>query len=63
MITVNMPDGKVKETKKRRVADIMKELGLNENAVLVSMGDTLLTPDLSIEDGSEINIISVVSGG
>ncbi|MGD9809614.1 MAG: MoaD/ThiS family protein [Deferribacterales bacterium] len=63
MIKVTMPDGKVKECKPRRIANILKELHLNENAVLVAMGDELLTPDLTIDDGSEIRIISVVSGG
>ncbi|ADD68432.1 thiamineS protein [Denitrovibrio acetiphilus DSM 12809] len=63
MIIVNMPDGKVKECKRRRVKDILKELGLNENAVLVAKGDELLTPDITIDDGDEIRIISVVSGG
>lgn len=63
MIIVNMPDGKVKECRRKRVKDILAELGLNENAVLVAQGEELLTHDLSVEDGSEIRIISVVSGG
>lgn len=63
MIKVTLPDGKTAECRKRRIKDILKELGLNENAVLVAMGGELLTPDLSIPDESEIKIISVVSGG
>ncbi|PLX71450.1 MAG: thiamine biosynthesis protein ThiS [Denitrovibrio sp.] len=63
MIIVNMPDGKQIETKKRRIKDILKELHLNENAVLVARGEDLLTPDISLEKEDEITIISVVSGG
>lgn len=63
MISVTMPDGKVVETKKRRVKDILKELRFNENSALVAMGDDLVTPDLSLDDGAEIRIIPVVSGG
>lgn len=63
MIKVTLPSGRVKEVKVRRIGNILKELNLNENSVLVARGDELLTPDLTIEDGSEIRIISVVSGG
>jgi len=63
MVIINMPDGKVKECKQRRIKNILDELGLNENAVLVAKGDDLLTPDITVNDGDEIRIISVVSGG
>lgn len=63
MVIVNMPDGKQIECAKKRVKDILKEINLNENSVLVSKDDNLLTPDISLNDGDEITIISVVSGG
>lgn len=63
MINVTMPDGKVRECKRHRVKDILKELGLNENSVLVAKEDLLLTPDIQLEKGDQIKIISVVSGG
>lgn len=63
MVIVNMPDGKVKECKRRVVKDILKELHLNENEVLVAKGEELLTPDIVLRHGEEIRIITVVSGG
>lgn len=63
MIKVNLPDGSQAECENKRVKEILKELHLNENSVLVSKGDSLLTPDISVNDGDEITVISVVSGG
>jgi len=63
MITVTLHNGKIVECKKHKIKDILKELGLNENEVLVSCGDELLTPDICLKNGDEIKIISVVSGG
>jgi len=63
MVKVNMPDGKVRECHRVRVKEILRELGLNENEVLVSMDGELLTPDVVVGKGGEITIISVVSGG
>jgi len=63
MVIVHMPDGKIKECKRRVVKDILKELHLNENEVLVAKGEELLTPDIVLRHEDEIRIITVVSGG
>ena len=63
MINVEMPDGTVVQASNNRVKDILKELGQNENAVLVVFEDNLATPDIILKAGSSIRLISVVSGG
>lgn len=63
MISVTLPDGRTVETKKRRVHDILRDVGFNENSALVEMDGMLITPDISLEPDAKIRIISVVSGG
>jgi sulfur carrier protein len=46
-----------------RVLDLMRELGLNRESVLVIRGDALVTGDARLDDGDEVEIRPVISGG
>jgi sulfur carrier protein len=46
-----------------RVKDLVKRLGLNRESVLVIVGDSLVTGDATLQDGDEIEIRPVISGG
>lgn len=46
-----------------RVVDLMRELGLNRESVLVIRGDALVTGDARLDDGDEVEIRPVISGG
>lgn len=48
---------------RRRVGDLLRELGLNPEAVLVIRGDTLLTRDALVSEDDIIEIRPVISGG
>ncbi|MCD8553036.1 MoaD/ThiS family protein [Seleniivibrio sp.] len=63
MVKVEFPDGTIRESGKNRIKDILRDVGQNENAVLVVVDGCLVTPDLCVKNGTEIKLISVVSGG
>lgn len=46
-----------------RVNDLVSHLGLSREAVLVIRGDALVTGDAKLEDGDDIEIRPVISGG
>ena len=46
-----------------RVNDLVSQLGLNRESVLVIRGDSLVTGDAKLEDGDDIEIRPVISGG
>ena len=46
-----------------RVADLVKQLGLNRESVLVIRGDSLVTGDATLADHDVIEIRPVISGG
>jgi sulfur carrier protein len=46
-----------------RVADLMKQLGLNRESVLVIRGDSLVTGDATLADSDVVEIRPVISGG
>ena len=46
-----------------RVADLVKQLGLNRESVLVIRGDSLVTGDATLADSDVIEIRPVISGG
>ena len=46
-----------------RVAELMQQLGLNRESVLVIRGDSLVTGDVVLADGDQVEIRPVISGG
>jgi len=46
-----------------RVDALVKRLGLNRESVLVIRGDSLVTGDATLDDGDDIEIRPVISGG
>ncbi|HLW58907.1 MAG TPA: MoaD/ThiS family protein [bacterium] len=48
---------------RRRVRDVLAELGINPETVLVIRGTQLLTHDVHLADDDRIELRPVVSGG
>jgi sulfur carrier protein len=48
---------------RRRVRDVLAELGINPESVLVIRGSQLLTHDVQVGDDETIELRPVVSGG
>lgn len=53
----------VEVTGRRRVRDVLSELGINPETVLVIRGAQLLTHDASVAEDDTIELRPVVSGG
>jgi sulfur carrier protein len=53
----------VEVTGRRRVRDVLSELGINPETVLVIRGAQLLTHDASVGEDETIELRPVVSGG
>jgi sulfur carrier protein ThiS len=47
----------------KRVGALLSELGINRESVLVIRGDTLVTGDAVLDDGDEVEVRPVISGG
>ncbi|MCS7206566.1 MAG: MoaD/ThiS family protein [Dehalococcoidia bacterium] len=48
---------------RRRVVDLLKELGLNPESHVVIRGEDLLTSDEWLQDTDTVEIVSAISGG
>lgn len=46
-----------------KVREAIKKVGLSPSAVLAVKGGKLLTEDVVLKEGDEIELISVISGG
>jgi len=62
-VHLHNPKREVEVTGPLRVADLMKQLGLNRESVLVIRGDSLVTGDATLADADVIEIRPVISGG
>lgn len=58
-----LPDRQVKEVDARTVADLLKALGLLRDAHLVVRGEDILTSDMRLAEGDELEVWPVISGG
>ncbi len=58
-----LPDRQVKEVDARTVADLLKALGLLRDAHIVVRGEDILTSDVRLTEGDELEVWPVISGG
>jgi len=58
-----LPDRQVKEVNARTVGDLLKALGLLRDAHLVVRGEDILTSDVRLAEGDELEVWPVISGG
>jgi len=58
-----LPDRQVKEVDARTVGDLLKALGLLRDAHLVVRGEDILTSDVRLAEGDELEVWPVISGG
>ncbi len=62
-VVLRHPKREVEVTGRRRVRDLLKELGLLPGTVLVIRGSELLTTDAIVGEDDEIEVRPVISGG
>jgi len=62
-VILRNPRREVELPGRRRVKELLKELGILPDTVLVIRGEELLTPDQAVEEGDEIEIRPAISGG
>ena len=62
-ITVLPQRKQVEIAGRRRAADVLRELGFLPGTAMVIRGDLLLTDGEMVEDGEEIEVRAVISGG
>jgi sulfur carrier protein len=48
---------------RRRVGDVIEEVGLNPHTVLAVRDGKLLTEDVVLGDADELRLVAVISGG
>lgn len=58
-----LPDRQVKEVDARTVGDLLSALGLLRDAHLVVRGEDILTSDVRLAEGDELEVWPVISGG
>ena len=58
-----LPGREVKELDARTVGDLLKTLGLHREAHLVVRGEDILTTDVRLAAGDEVEVWPVISGG
>lgn len=62
-VILRNPRREVELPGRRRVKELLKELGILPDTVLVIRGEELLTADQVVEEGDEIEIRPAISGG
>jgi sulfur carrier protein len=62
-VVIRQQKREVEVTGRRRVRDVLNELGINPETVLVIRGAQLLTHDAQVGEDDTIELRPVVSGG
>jgi sulfur carrier protein len=62
-IKLRNPSREVELVGRKRVKDVLKELDILPGTVLVIRGSDLLTADEVVEEGDELEVRPVMSGG
>jgi sulfur carrier protein ThiS len=62
-VRLRNPDREVEVVGGRPVRAVLDELGMNPDTVLVIRGGDLLTRETRLDDGDEIEVRPVISGG
>jgi sulfur carrier protein ThiS len=62
-VRLRNPDREVEVVGGRPVGAVLDELGLNPDTVLVIRGGQLVTRETRLDDGDEIEVRPVISGG
>lgn len=62
-VRLRNPDREVEVAGPKRVKDLLAELDVNPDTVLVIRERTLVTRDQRLDDGDEVEIRPVISGG
>jgi sulfur carrier protein ThiS len=58
-----LPGRETREVEAGTVADLLGRLGLHRDAHLVVRGEDILTADVRLGDGEEVDVLPVISGG
>ena len=58
-----MPGRETRDVEARNVGELLRALGLHQDAFLVVRGDEILTRDVRLRGDEELDIIPVISGG
>jgi sulfur carrier protein ThiS len=58
-----LPDREVKEVDAPTVGELLKGLGLHRDAHLVVRGQDILTSDVVLSEGDQLEVWPVISGG
>src|SRR5204862_7819951 len=62
-VRLRNPDRELEVAGSRTVRDVLSELGIDPDTVLVIRAGTLVTREGRLEDGDEIEVRPVISGG
>ncbi len=58
-----MPGRETRDVEARDVGEMLRKLGLHQDAFLVVRGDEILTRDVRLKGDEELDVIPVISGG
>ncbi|MFQ5931821.1 MAG: MoaD/ThiS family protein [Nitrospiraceae bacterium] len=62
-VLLSHPERQVEIKGPKRVAELLRDLNLVQEAYLVIRGDNLVTEDEVLKDGDEVEVRPVISGG